>query len=191
MIFYIKTENINVRKGWVALRTYSLLKDMPVCDQDGIILGEVCDIGIAENGKVKNLLLKGKGFFSKLYCLPIDQVETYGKNSIIIRKNNDLNKFKEAGNEHTMNHFQPIAKNYTISTCGEQLGLLEDVYFLEEVGTIIGYELTDGFFSDILEGKRVIHSVHPPKFGKDAIIVTVNHLRGGEYTYDEMPKLPK
>ena len=43
-----------------------------------------------------------------------------------------------------------------ISKEGERLGLLEDVYFLEEVGTIVGYELSDGFFSDIMEGKRVI-----------------------------------
>ena len=41
---------------------------------------------------------------------------------------------------------------------GERLGILEDVYFMEEVGTIVGYELSDGFFSDIMEGKRVVKS---------------------------------
>ena len=56
---------------------------------------------------------------------------------------------------------------------GEQLGLLEDVYFLEEVGTIVGYKCSDGFFSDILEGKRVVESDEPPAIGKDAIIVNV------------------
>lgn len=39
-----------------------------------------------------------------------------------------------------------------MSNEGKKLGLLEDVYFMEEVGTIVGYELTDGFFSDITEG---------------------------------------
>ena len=56
---------------------------------------------------------------------------------------------------------------------GERLGFLEDVYFMEEVGTIIGYELSDGFFSDIMEGKRVIRADQPPAIGKDAIIVNV------------------
>ena len=60
-----------------------------------------------------------------------------------------------------------------ISKEGERLGFLEDVYFMEEVGTIIGYELSDGFFSDIMEGKRVIRADQPPAIGKDAIIVNV------------------
>ena len=68
--------------------------------------------------------------------------------------------------------------------------MLDDVYFLEEVGTIVGYELTDGFFSDITQGKRVIRTPHPPKIGKDAIIVSVNKLRGG-MPHDEMSELPK
>ncbi|MFK4997612.1 PRC-barrel domain-containing protein [Bacillus sp. N9] len=78
----------------------------------------------------------------------------------------------------------------TLSNEGKQLGLLDDVYFLEEVGTIVGYELTDGFFSDITEGKRVIRTPIPPKIGKDAMIVSVNKLRGG-ITNDEMSELPK
>ena len=45
-----------------------------------------------------------------------------------------------------------------ISEEGEPLGFLKDVYFQEEVGTIVGYEITDGFFSDITEGKQVIKS---------------------------------
>ncbi len=44
---------------------------------------------------------------------------------------------------------------------------------MEEVGTIIGYELSDGFFSDIMEGKQVIKADQPPAIGKDAIIVDV------------------
>jgi uncharacterized protein YrrD len=62
-----------------------------------------------------------------------------------------------------------------ISKSGESLGLLQDVYFHEELGTIVGYEITDGFFSDITDGKQIIHSEKPPAIGKDAIIVDVNH----------------
>ena len=31
---------------------------------------------------------------------------------------------------------------------GEELGLLQDVYFMEKMGTIVAYETTDGFFSE-------------------------------------------
>ncbi|WML47425.1 PRC-barrel domain-containing protein [Neobacillus sp. PS3-34] len=59
---------------------------------------------------------------------------------------------------------------------GNSVGLLKDVYFLEELGTIVGYEYTDGFFSELSEGKRVINSVEPPAIGKDAIIVDANPM---------------
>ena len=39
---------------------------------------------------------------------------------------------------------------------GEKLGLLEDVYFMEELGTIIGYEVTEGLVADLVEGRRVV-----------------------------------
>jgi uncharacterized protein YrrD len=48
---------------------------------------------------------------------------------------------------------------------------LEDVYFQEEVGTIIGYELSDGFFSDLVEGRRMIKKPNKLFIGKDALVV--------------------
>jgi uncharacterized protein YrrD len=51
----------------------------------------------------------------------------------------------------------------------EELGLLQDVYFREKMGTIIAYETTDGFFSE----STVIESKQPPALGKDTIIVSV------------------
>jgi len=61
-----------------------------------------------------------------------------------------------------------------LSSEGQKLGLLEDVYFTEEVGTIIGYEVTDGFFADITEGKKVIKTNEPLKIGEDVIVVSIN-----------------
>ena len=37
---------------------------------------------------------------------------------------------------------------------------------MEEVGTIIGYELSDGFFSDIMEGKRVVKADNHLRLGR-------------------------
>ena len=34
---------------------------------------------------------------------------------------------------------------------GRELGWVEDVYFREELGTLVGYELSDGFLADVLE----------------------------------------
>ncbi|MEK3890627.1 PRC-barrel domain-containing protein [Bacillus sp. FSL K6-3431] len=173
-----------------SLRTFSLLKGMPVYGEQGDILGEVCDICICENGKVSAFLLQGKGLIGKKFRLPMEQVFSFGENGIKISDQGGLSTYKENEGEFTMHHAQSISKKNTLSNDGEQLGLLDDVYFLEEVGTIVGYELTDGFFSDIAQGKRVIRTPNPPQIGKDAMIVSVNKLRGGK-TNDEMSELPK
>jgi uncharacterized protein YrrD len=153
------------------LRTFSLLKGMQVFDFKGEAHGEVCDICISANGKINSLIIKTNGIFSKLYRLPVECVVSYTDSSIYIHCLEELERFKGARNEYTMAHFRPLLMKTALSPDGEQLGLLEDVYFLEGMGTIIGYELTDGFFSDITEGKKVINTVIPPKIGEDAIIV--------------------
>ncbi|HEY4551706.1 MAG TPA: PRC-barrel domain-containing protein [Bacillaceae bacterium] len=172
------------------MRTFSLLKGMPAVDHTGEQLGIVCDLCIAEDGSVTDFLLQAPGLLGKKYRLSVRNVAAFGKQHILLHDKNDLARYREQESEHTMTHSQPLAKKYAISQHGEQLGLLDDVYFLEETGTIVGYELTDGFFSDISQGKRVIRTPHPPRIGKDAIIVSVNKLRGGE-AHDEVSELPE
>lgn len=162
---------------------------MPVHDGDGRLLGVISDICINENGIVSHYLLHGKGLVGKKYMLPIKDV-FFGENAITIKDRNILIPYKGNDPVYTMTHGKPLEKIKSFSQNGEMLGLLDDVYFMEEVGTIVGYELTDGFFSDISKGKRVIRTPHPPKIGKENIIMSVNKLRGG-HSHDEMSELPK
>lgn len=173
MIFATRGKHKNVRKGGVSLRTFSLLKGIQVLNEDGEFQGEVCDLCIGQDGVVTDLLLHVKGFIGKKFRIPIDTVTSFGEDSIIIKNREQLSKYEEVEDEYTLFHNKALSKKATFSEQGDQLGLLDDVYFLEEVGTIIGYELTDGFFSDVTQGKRLIRTPHPPKIGKDAIIVNV------------------
>lgn len=172
------------------MRTFSLLKGMPVYNQRGELLGEVCDICIVEEGMVTDLLLQMKGFMGKKMRVPVQSVSSFGEDGIIVDGNGSYPKYEELVDEYTMHHGRSLAKKNTMTPEGEQLGLLDDVYFLEKKGTIVGYELTDGFFSDITEGKRVIRTLDPPNIGKDAIIVSAIKQRGG-HTHDEMSELSK
>lgn len=155
------------------MRTFSLLKGLPVYElAHGQKLGEVCDVSISSDGSVVGLLVK-KGAFIKNTCqINVGLVESYGWDGVMVKDQSAL-KPLEHDPEYTFLHHQGLAGKKLLSKEGEQLGLLEDVYFLEEVGTIVGYELTDGFFSDITNGKRVVKTIGPPTIGKDAIIVTV------------------
>ena len=58
-----------------------------------------------------------------------------------------------------------------LTVTGSELGRLENVYFLEEMGTLIGYELTDGFLTDLKEGRKTLHPAERLTWGDDALIV--------------------
>jgi uncharacterized protein YrrD len=155
------------------LRTFSLLKGLPVYElASGQKLGEVCDVSISSNGSVVGLLVKKGAFIKKTFQVKIGQVESFGWDGVMVKDKTALEHL-EAEPEYTFEHNEGLAGKILLSRDGEQLGLLEDVYFMEELGTIVGYELTDGFFSDIMNGKRVVKTTGPPAIGKDAIIVTV------------------
>lgn len=156
------------------MRTFSLLKGLPVYNQDnGAKIGEIADLCIANGGMVSGLLVSRGVWLKQLFFLAIDQVNAFGPDGIMIDNTDRLQKFKDSS-EHTLSHQHSLEGKLLVSTSGDSLGLLKDVYFTEEMGTIVGYEVSDGFFTDITEGKQVIESEAPPAIGKDAIIIDVN-----------------
>jgi len=156
------------------LRTFSLLKGQPVFETNsGQKIGEVSDLCISSTGKVDGLLVKKGVFFKQSFFLDIQKVASFGADGVMIEDSDSLVKLKDP--QYTLTHQQPLDGMMMLSKSGESLGLLKDVYFQEELGTIIGYEITDGFFSDLTEGKQVIQSGKPLAIGKDAIIVDVNN----------------
>lgn len=151
-----------------------MLKGLPIYElSTGSKIGEVCDLSISDQGTVNGLLIKNGAFIKKTRFIHISNVHSFGHDGVMVESMSKLEPIQE-NVDYTFQHHRHLLGKEMLTTEGERLGLLEDVYFLEEMGTIIGYELTDGFFSDIMEGKRVVKTVNPPSIGKDAIIVNVD-----------------
>jgi uncharacterized protein YrrD len=156
------------------LRTFSLVKGLPVYElKSGSKLGEVSDVSISRDGKIKGLLLKKSALFKRNKFVDLHNIASFGWDGIMVQADLVLEPIHSPP-DFTLEHQNSLSGKMVMSTEGERLGLVEDVYFLEEMGTIVGYECTDGFFSDIKEGKRVVKTVEPPAIGKDTIIVNVN-----------------
>ena len=169
------TETKKCSGGGNSLRTFSLLKGQPVFEtKSGTKIGEITDLCIASTGKVEGLLVKKGIFFKQTFFLDIQKVASFGWDGVMVEDTEYLEKLKESP-EYTLNHQHSLDGMMMLSKSGDSLGLLTDVYFQEELGTIVGYEITDGFFSEITEGKQVIQSGKPVAIGKDAIIVDVDN----------------
>jgi uncharacterized protein YrrD len=155
------------------LRTFSLLKGLPIFElKTGAKIGEVCDLCVTNQGIVKGLLVKKGVILKKTLYLSVQDVSSFGFDGVMIEDREVLEAI-QVNEGFTIENKQRLLGRMIMTAEGERLGFLEDVYFLEEVGTIIGYEISDGFFSDMMEGKRVIKAEQPPAIGKDAIIINV------------------
>jgi uncharacterized protein YrrD len=155
------------------LRTFSLLKGLPIYEmKQGKKLGEICDLHISNNGLVKGLIVKKGGFFRKNQVIDIEDVTSIGVDGVMISDDQKLKTLVETAN-YTLEHKNQLQGKVVMTAEGQKLGILNDVYFMEEMGTIIGYEISDGFFSDITEGKQVVKTSEAPAIGEDAIIVKV------------------
>lgn len=160
----------------ISLRTFSLLKDLPVYDESSAeVLGRIADLCITSDGKVNALIMKGKGLFERDRVVPIQSISSIGDDGIMVSNKMLLESMDNEADIPTyfLHTHHGLFRKPLLSSEGQKLGLLEDVYFSEEVGTIIGYEVTDGFFADITEGKKVVKTNKPLKVGEDVIVVSI------------------
>lgn len=165
--FQQKRDNKNVRKGGMTLRTFSLLKGMPVFTIKGERVGTVHDLSISEMGQVTGLVIHQQALFKRAFHLKLDDISSFGPDGIVILQQ-DSSLRKVPADSICLSKDELLGR-MLFSEMGEELGLLQDVYFKEKMGTIIAYETTDGFFSE----STVIESKQPPALGKDTIIVSV------------------
>jgi uncharacterized protein YrrD len=149
----------------MTLRTFSLLKGLPVFASDGQKLGLVHDLCISEAGQVAGLVIEQQKLFKKNVYVALDKVASFGPDGVIVYS---LVEGVLPESYMLLNKNALLGK-MLFSEMGEELGLLQDVCFMEKLGTIVAYETTDGFFSK----SKLIHTEQPPVYGEDAIIVSV------------------
>ncbi len=165
-------------EGWGPfLRTFSSIKGLPVFDtSSGKELGKVLDLCFDNKGTVNGLIMDSKGLLKKNKHIPLSQISSFGLDGIMLA--NELEEERMTQKLMGM-HFLETGQDRIIgkplvTTEGDKLGLVEDVYFKEELGTIIGYEVTDGFFADMSEGRKVFKSSNPLTIGENVVIVDLH-----------------
>lgn len=121
-------------------------------------------------------MMDSKGLLKKNKLIPLSQISSFGIDGIMLSsepKPESMTR-KLMGLHFLQNGQDRIIGKPLVTTEGEKLGLVEDVYFMEELGTIIGYEVTDGFFADMTEGRKVFKSNKPLTIGENILIVDLN-----------------
>ncbi|WP_088102598.1 PRC-barrel domain-containing protein [Halalkalibacter urbisdiaboli] len=158
------------------MRTFSTIEGLPVIDlSSGNECGHVLDL-LFSGQEVIGFVIDQKGWFNHHLFLPISAVSSFGNDGVMVEERKVLHPYKKEYKEEAFplklgkRKFQgkPL-----LTTEGEKIGLVEDVYFSEEVGTIIGYEVTDGLLADIVEGRKVVKSKGQLTIGEDRAILSI------------------
>jgi uncharacterized protein YrrD len=168
----IKSEekgDVNMRKG------KSLLGLKVISEVDGTDMGSVKDLIFDhDSNQVLALLMSDKDLFGLIdaQIIPWEHIAHVGPDAITVTNSNSrINAGSDARVKSVMDRDTALSGTYIYSTEGQYLGTLADTYLNEETGHIEGYEISGGFVSDTMTGKRFLPSDHDLQVGKDVALV--------------------
>lgn len=135
-------------------------------------LGRVQDLLFDDEGRLRGIQLESKGLWRSKRYIPIEKILSIGEDALTVGTDDLFSDLDSSSAFHSiLNGNQKLKGKPVITTNGLELGHVEDVYFQEEVGRIIGYELTDGFLSDVVEGRKVMPVPAELTLGNDCLVV--------------------
>lgn len=152
------------------LQAHQLL-GLPVMVRDtGEQLGIVQDLCLDEDWQVLGLLVElDKGLLRPVRLLKLSSVLEWGEDALMVEQG-ELEEIPPG--TYTLRHRKRGVKGLPVLTRrGKELGRLEDVYFLEEVGTIIGYEVSEGWIQDLRQGRKILRRPRDVVWGEEGIIL--------------------
>lgn len=157
------------------MRTFSDVKGLPIYEQTtGKAVGTIADIWFTSHGTVKGFIAERSGLFNRRRYLPLSAVQSFQNDRVIIRDAGSFQPFPSLDSGHSLYSERGIAGSMVVAADGTTIGLLDDVYFDGQLGKIDGYEISEGFFSDLTEGKKRMEAA--PFTAKEGV-VTVETMR--------------
>jgi len=146
-----------------------------LCVETGKHAGIAKDLLLNAEWQVEAILLEIKHWYSDAKFISLSDVIAIGEDAITIPNLDVVKPFVEQLEWTALLSGDNKVKGMPIITVnGQQLGVIEDVYLEPKWGKqVIGYELTEGFISDLKEGRKWLPLPDSVKIGEDAVIVPV------------------
>ncbi|MBL0387371.1 PRC-barrel domain-containing protein [Tumebacillus sp. ITR2] len=150
------------------------LLGLPVVDLElGENIGEVRDVLFSPEGTFHSFLLERGGLLSVARILSRGALHSIGEDAIITQSRSSIEEYRdEVGLIRSLIdgdiHF--VGKD-VLTTSGTLLGSVEDVYLDENLHTIVGYEISEGFLMDLRQGRKLLHASPTIMMGADNLIV--------------------
>lgn len=124
--------------------------------------------------EVLGLLVDEGGWFSTAKVVPFDRIHSIGEDAIMIGSAEEVSTTREDRRlQEALDNKISLAGLTLLTTDGQNLGRIADVFFDEETGRVEGYEATGGLFSDLSNGRSFVPAPERIQIGTDTAIVPV------------------
>ncbi|SMO63073.1 PRC-barrel domain-containing protein [Melghirimyces algeriensis] len=143
--------------------------------QTGKRLGTVQDLLFDADQQMIGVLLEHPGWIRRGRYIPFFKIRSLGADAVIVNSEADIHSVKENQDWHGLLTGQRKLKGRPVMLAnGQELGMVEDVYILENRGILLGYELSEGLISDLTEGRKVFRPGSPLMWGEDVLIASMD-----------------
>lgn len=140
---------------------------------DGAELGTVRDLIFDHDAdQCAALLLDEGGFFSAAEVVCWEEIKALGPDAVMVRSKSSRTSVDHVPRlKALIDHETVLSGTRIYTTTGEDLGTFGDVYVDEATGKVMGYEVSGGFVSDTMSGKRYLAAQHSVQVGEDVVIM--------------------
>lgn len=141
-------------------------------------IGIVSDLLFNDANTFIGILLETRGLFRLRKYIPAEKIASMGRDAVTVK--NDTKPLPlDSINEKWIGLFsgeKHLKGRSILLSTGNEIGSIEGVYFMEEVGTLIGYELSDGLINDFRNGRKMLTTRRPLIWGDDVCIALSNEV---------------
>ena len=152
------------------------LLDMAIVHQEtGQALATVRDLVFSPDGRhLAAIMVDTGGWFHDARVIPWSAVTRVG--DVIMVTGDPIVKAKDVPElAENLRQEIKISGNSIVTQSGERLGKVGDVY-VDDNGAVVGYEVSQGFLSDI-GGRKFLAVGHVQSVGRDAVIADTDDLQ--------------
>ncbi len=156
-----------MRKG------HSIVGLKVIASDNGADLGTVRDLIFDHDAdQCAALLLDEGGFFSSAEVVGWEEIKALGPDAVMVRSSSSSVSADDAPRLKKLMDRETVLSGTRIYTkTGEDLGTFGDVYVDETSGRVMGYELSGGFVSDTMSGKRYLAAQSAVQVGEDVVLM--------------------
>lgn len=154
------------------MKKISEIIGMKVLDSKGSFAGEVERVVYSRNRRrIVGLLMKKGRIAGRAEAVLYRDIISIGDSIIIVAQNAAMDSGSSAEIERTIQENSDITGHRVFTSDGKEVGMVKDVVFNENGGSVEGYILAGDFVDDLLNGRKVFKLTDNAVIGEGSIIL--------------------